>query len=378
MAHGPQRPPPFQPGTKLSEHYIVEGLVRLSEGRMYYLANDGRTDRPFRFCWSCGADNTPRNGTHCLGCGVEMTTQRFLVCARWNSEEFEPFTRFFEKQLAHPQMITPIDLFVQADLLCSIIPWDGESLLVDDASPIPSERIWNLAEQSTGLIAFLQNEGIALRNLRPANYLIREDEGAMLFDLEVQEVFGAPVPEKQRGREVAFLGEMLRRYTPPAAPRLRSFFQQTQDGSYTSPLVFGRALEQLIDEEFQTDATSNAVTMTDVGLIRIMNEDNWNWVQLANEIMLYVVADGMGGHQCGEVASCMAVDTICQVARSRLEILSEVTSDTLENTLDEAFQASNNAIKDHSERMGNDMGTTLVAALVMRNELALIANVGDS
>jgi len=46
--------------------------------------------------------------------------------------------------------------------------------------------------------------------------------------------------------------------------------------------------------------------------------------------------------------------------------------------LEESFRVANNAIKDHSERMGNDMGTTMVATLVMGNKLAYMANVGDS
>jgi protein phosphatase len=54
------------------------------------------------------------------------------------------------------------------------------------------------------------------------------------------------------------------------------------------------------------------------------------------------------------------------------------TPKAVEAILDDAFQAANNAIKDMSERMGNDMGTTLVAAIVYKNELALVANVGDS
>ena len=118
--------------------------------------------------------------------------------------------------------------------------------------------------------------------------------------------------------------------------------------------------------------------MTDVGLLRVLNEDNWNWKQLSDDIFLYVAADGMGGHECGEVASQMAVDTICRVAMERLEGTSGVTAETLENVLDEAFQSANNSIKDHSEQLGNDMGTTLTAAAIYKDELALVANVGDS
>jgi protein phosphatase len=119
--------------------------------------------------------------------------------------------------------------------------------------------------------------------------------------------------------------------------------------------------------------------MTDVGLQRVLNEDNWGWMRLGEDIYLYVVADGMGGHESGEIASQTAVDRICRTARDGLSKLGgDATPETLESILDDAFQAANNAIKDMSERMGNDMGTTLVAALIYKNELALVANVGDS
>ena len=70
-----QRPHPFPPGFLLSEHYTVEGLVRLAEGRMFYLANDDRPDRPRRFCWDCGNDDTPRSAERCVACGASMETR---------------------------------------------------------------------------------------------------------------------------------------------------------------------------------------------------------------------------------------------------------------------------------------------------------------
>ena len=38
---------------ELSKHYRVEALVRLSEGRMFYLVTDERPDQPTRKCWEC-------------------------------------------------------------------------------------------------------------------------------------------------------------------------------------------------------------------------------------------------------------------------------------------------------------------------------------
>jgi serine/threonine protein phosphatase PrpC len=87
---------------------------------------------------------------------------------------------------------------------------------------------------------------------------------------------------------------------------------------------------------------------------------------------LFIVADGMGGHQAGEVASRSAVQTISH------EYYAEPESD-LAGSLVRAIQRANAAIHQQAQeslsRAG--MGTTVVAALVRGQELCL-ANVGDS
>ena len=119
--------------------------------------------------------------------------------------------------------------------------------------------------------------------------------------------------------------------------------------------------------------------MSDVGLVRQLNEDNWGWRKLSNRARLYVVADGMGGHDGGEVASDVAVRTICERAFERTNSDANLDDlDVVENLLDDAFQTANNTVKEQAEEKGNDMGTTLVALLMLENRVAFLANVGDS
>ena len=107
------RPHRIQPGSPLSDHYTVVGLVRLSEGRMFYRANDMRPDRPQKFCWNCGYDGTPRHQNCCDECGQEMTIE-FLVSCRGTQEQID--FRIFDREIEHPVLCTPIDLFVREDL----------------------------------------------------------------------------------------------------------------------------------------------------------------------------------------------------------------------------------------------------------------------
>ena len=121
-----------------------------------------------------------------------------------------------------------------------------------------------------------------------------------------------------------------------------------ENGAYANPAAFGRAVEQRFDAFGGLTYRPILSGMTDVGLVRALNEDNWGWAQLSHDIGLYVAADGMGGHDCGEVASLMAVQTIAKVAKERLKHAHTRSVETLENVLDEAFQAANNTIKARS------------------------------
>jgi protein phosphatase len=112
---------------------------------------------------------------------------------------------------------------------------------------------------------------------------------------------------------------------------------------------------------------------TDVGRVREANEDSMLALAAENGLLLVAVADGMGGHKAGEVASGLAVDSLS----SSLGRVSEADAAEL---LMGAVQTANSTIWEaaaqDSEREG--MGTTLVCALVSSSGLACVANVGDS
>ncbi len=373
------RPPPFPPGMELGKHFRVEALVRLSEGRMFYLVSDDRSDLPTRRCWECGHSDSPRGSAVCTSCGTSFEARtQFLMSTRWAPELFEPYVRFFEKKFKHPGILHPDDVFVHGNVLCSVVRYRGESLVLDEAAPLPPRSVLNLGQRFAGLLAYLHHNGVSLRRLSKANILMRRDQGRMLlFDPDVAAVYDGPVPEARRNLELAALGQLLRRFTPVNINRMRDYFAMAEEGAFSNPLELGRGIEKLFDEIQDVEPLPGKAAMTDVGLARVLNEDNWGWVQLREGVYLYVVADGMGGHDSGEVASEVATNTICRVARERMAKVAHVTPETMENILDEAFQEANNTVKSTAESRGNDMGTTLVATMIAGN-VGLMANVGDS
>ena len=376
---GRSRPAPFQSGTPIGENFRVEALVRLAEGRMFYLVTDDRAEKPRRPCWECGHPNTPRAADACESCESPFQARtQFLMSVRWHKDSFQPYMDFFNKGVKHPGLLSPDACFIHAAVLCSVVRDRGESLMLDEAAPLSARGVVHLGQRFAGMLASLQYKGITLAKLSRANVLLRRSENRLLlFDPDIARVHEGPVPEAERGHELRALGRMLRMFTPVNANHLRDFFAMTEEGAFASPLEFGRAIEKQFDDVEELEAPAGIAAMTDVGLARSLNEDNWGWVQLSDDSFLYVIADGMGGHDSGEVASELATATLCRVARERMAENPDMGAEDLESLLDESFQMANNTVKGTAEARGNDMGTTLVALLV-KGKLGFMANVGDS
>lgn len=111
---------------------------------------------------------------------------------------------------------------------------------------------------------------------------------------------------------------------------------------------------------------------TDIGLIRERNEDS----HLANLSKgLFAVADGMGGHRAGEIASQLAVETLDRL----VEFDATVTGASAAKVLEEAVREANRVIFELASRSADKagMGTTLTTILIQGKKL-VAAHVGDS
>jgi protein phosphatase len=112
--------------------------------------------------------------------------------------------------------------------------------------------------------------------------------------------------------------------------------------------------------------------VSDVGLKRKLNEDCASYLE-KEEFKVYVVADGMGGHNAGEVASEMAVKRIINY------IDEKYSSSKINNLLAEAIEKVNRDIFNYSNTNESlsGMGTTVTASFITK-DFVHIANVGDS
>ncbi len=124
--------------------------------------------------------------------------------------------------------------------------------------------------------------------------------------------------------------------------------------------------------------------LTDVGLQRDHNEDSY---AVLSEYDLFIVADGMGGHRAGDVASRLATDAIAEFFRSTAQedatwpFHFDTSLSEDENRLVTGIRVANRRIFERSIRSRDcaGMGTTVVGALYSRKKNRLfIGHVGDS
>ena len=165
----------------------------------------------------------------------------------------------------------------------------------------------------------------------------------------------------------------------------------------TAPLAFGQQLpaqvtlslaQERADETMILNSTQGlaAAALRDVGQVRQINQDSVFALltTLPREsgdvsLGLFIVADGMGGHDGGEVASRLAISSVARylLAQIVLPTLEDAPVEALQPVMIAAVQEANRAIWDHAQSVHSDMGTTCTAVLMLGSAL-YIGHVGDS
>ena len=120
---------------------------------------------------------------------------------------------------------------------------------------------------------------------------------------------------------------------------------------------------------------------TDIGKKRSLNEDNYTCVNISkttDSLYLLAVADGIGGHSGGEIASSMAIAILEKNLLLHFQ-KNQSASSHFQDIIENAFKEANREIFQKASKEENltGMGTTLTAALITPNE-ATISNIGDS
>lgn len=123
---------------------------------------------------------------------------------------------------------------------------------------------------------------------------------------------------------------------------------------------------------------------THPGKVRTLNEDSLLSIELSSIHQgtispggVFAIADGMGGHASGDLASGLVINTIAQKAACEIVALQNPSFENHGDWLKQTVQAANQVVYGARQNADNDMGTTLVLGLLIGTQ-AYLTHLGDS
>lgn len=399
----------LQPGTRVGDYEIVE-FVEERAGLPVY-----RAQAPADRCSQCGTLVGDSDARYCEECGAELLPRDVLLVEQ---DEKAPaggpalVTNLPDDPLR--ALLPPVDTLTAdgrdylilegtvpgyqslAELLSTRGDAPQEPAALDESDALP------IATQLAKLLEFLHAHAIALGDLSLAQLLIGPQRRLRLRDVSDLQ----PLTDKARDadlRQLAATIEDLTR-TPRETRKLSTDTLDSQPlppdsldevlalgrtGGLPDASAWVRALEAIAASKRSIRGLKTRLgARTDVGVQREIDEDSLMTQELRIALTgvyvnagIYVVADGMGGHAAGEIASALAVQAAANSIAEQLIALAsasgDVTDEGLGALIKTAVEEANLAVYKESRRRQNDMGTTMTLALVV-GDRCVIGNVGDS
>jgi serine/threonine protein phosphatase PrpC len=359
----------------------------------------------------CGCTDNPVGQPACVACGTSLEgvmalRQRYRLHEYRDAAAVETAAFLTANELRHTALL-PHAYFSERPYGTA----ERYYLLVPDPLPVTAShlplpqklvRVLSWGIQLGEGLAFLHDRGIGWVTV-DADHIVVQDRSAMWCELgdtyRLPEAAAEAAPA--RAANVVDLARVLYRlatgrdeFDPdaglpaPLADVFERFLAAERSDLTADQLV--SALQGVLDTlRRPTTLRMRLGHCTDVGLVRDLNEDSLLALEVVRvrrsvhqSISVLAVADGMGGHAAGDVASGLAVDTLAAHVVTHL-LTPHLTANgddsvaPLAGWLESAVQAANQAVFDRRMSAQNNMGTTLVAAVVADDQ-AYVANIGDS
>ena len=385
------------------QYEIVE--VRTSQERLnVYLAEHTAL---VRLCPRCQMETSNPQDHFCPSCGTDLSGiqpvhLRYLIQESADDQAFAAEARLLETDREHPGVLLPREIFVEAPYGPSrhyrvepeFSPPPATSL------PLPQGLIQVLAwgVSLAQALDYLHSHNVVMDDVT-LNHISIAGRRARWTHLSTAHII-APRAQSTAAdyfaQDVQGLGAALVHLATGehriADTRMPDQVTTILSQALTTPTTFtattfATALETAIRElRHPTSITLAVGHRTDVGRERALNEDSLLTLDFASvsrsintPVGLFAVADGMGGHEAGDIASRLAIQKIAQ--RTIGEILPPAIAGesppNVSQWLTATVLAANQSVYEQRMAAGTDMGTTLVTALVL-GDTTTVANVGDS
>ncbi len=366
-------------GTILRNRYRIEEFLRSEGGMNKYLVVKAE-EEAVRNCWDCGNEAKDLADPFCSVCGAELRKKVYLISEAPLGDFFSAEAELLNKGVLNPGVKRIYDVFEQGERSYLIEDWLPGGFLAEVARPLDKGRVKEMGICLAEALGYLHQKGICRINMGEENIQLY---GGLV---KISSLVGCDIepgaaPVKKRKKDLKNLSRTLRDLLGDEvnSSTLREIFEDGTRGKFSSAEEILKELKRLdLSEILATKELPNVGGLTDVGRVRSFNEDNFITERLTGELGLYLVADGMGGHEGGEIASRLAVNTILEEVRKKLGAVDAARSkEDYLKILKESTKKANTAVYQYGRDNQKDMGTTATAALVHRYKVYL-ANVGDS
>lgn len=313
-----------------------------------------------------------------------------------NPNEFQGAQLVLDKQIVHPAIARTGEVFreVQYDNAeRGYMTMEYPLGFASDQMRFGETDVLKYGIELGGALEAVHRAGLAHNNIQLASIALQNDKTKLAH-------FGlaAPLTPETRQRDIYNLARVLQSFiTPPrqtiplqssvGAILQRALVPNPPQGFATAGEFAAACQDALENIRRPKSINLNIGKLTDVGVRRELNEDAFAMVEYARAIQrggqtlgLFVVSDGMGGAAAGEIASQIVTDRMMQEFN---QTIAPMFSDGAKAQADygallkAAGEKASRAVYDERSRLRNDMGATLVAALVVGMQAYLI-NVGDS
>ncbi|MBN1890278.1 MAG: Stp1/IreP family PP2C-type Ser/Thr phosphatase [Thermoflexales bacterium] len=390
-------------GAIISDRYAV---VEIRSESVHFNVYVIESLNPVRRCLQCGFEENAADQSRCINCNAALDQAMPYYPHYQAKETDEPSRIEIESELvglAHPALLLPREVLGET-------PYGDtpRHYLIGPDLPPQLAATMRVPQKVTDVLEWGIQLAEGLHYLHQSKMTAGAIDGwRIALDLRraywidftpCEHIIGVPNPEVL-AKDVLGLASILyylmsgqRDYKPPAdvlPPSVGALIDHALDlGSFDNAEQFSKALRAtLVDVRRPSSMDLRVGRISDVGQVRSLNEDSVLTLELSRirrsisePLGLYVVADGMGGHTAGDVASALTVDTLARKAISELwmeHVHESGAWPDIGGWLKLAVQEANQAVFGRRRASTSDMGTTVVVALLHSN-VATIAHAGDS
>jgi protein phosphatase len=376
-------PEPLPEGALLFQRrYEIVSFVSTHDGLNEYEATE---TEPRKRCPVCQTLNTA-DSNYCEQCGhdladADLETLKVRLLEAKSSEILQPFWELAKRGLHHQAILAPLAAFTDA-------PYDERAyvaLPIVAGSPMRDVE----PEDAATAVAWAHLLADAFAHLAENEFGLKESLDSAVIFTDKGEPFVT-------ANAVSLEPCDWQKVKQELVVKLKSWLESTQAGEWSERATAAvlqatdwreaaKTLQRLL-ELMQAPPTMRVefAAATDVGQRREHNEDSYLTMHFerchldkVESLTILAVADGMGGHAAGEVASKLCLQTFASHLLTAIQDWLNFSEPNWQEALKAAFVEANRQVFAEAQAMRNNMGTTLTAAVLCGNKV-VFANVGDS